>query len=287
MINLELVEPDLLGRCSWETQEARRDVEVLAWIGRFRFVTAEAIGERFGVSWQRANARVRRLERLALVGCAREHVSQPRAVFLTGRGHELLGQPRRRAPRAQVQRDHEAAIVWLVTQLEREADGAVRVLTERECRGLEFSGNGLRYSITLDDGARRWADVVVEYGGRRRAIEIEFAPKGTRRLAQIVAAYQLSEYDDVFFFVRNAALGRRIGALTYGPRVHVLAWPDLPEHERKRLTRAFTATERTEVPANTDAPRRARSLRDPLPRAAAIPQSQRPRAAGARSRARA
>ena len=251
--DLDPLSPEVLGRCSWEVEEARRDVEVLAWIGRFRFVTPEALAERFGVSWQRANARVRRLERLGLVGCSREHVSQPRAVFLTGRGFEMLGQPRRRAPRAQVQREHEAAIVWLVTQLERDAAAGVRVLTERQCRRLEGARDGGRYSVELDNRARRWADVVVERGDRRRAIEIEFAPKGTARLAQIVAAWQHSEYDEIFFFVRSAALGRRIQSVVLPPlvlhsgparhtaRVRVHPWPRLPGDDRERLARALAA----------------------------------------------
>ena len=225
---------------------------MLAWIGRFRFVTPEAIAERFGVSWQRANARVRRLERLGLVGCSRDHVSQPRAVFLTGRGFELLGQPRRRAPRAQVQREHEAAIVWLVTQLGRDATAGVRVLTERECRRLEAADERRRYSVELDDRARRWADVVVERGDRRRAIEIEIAPKGTTRLAQIVAAWQCSHYDEVIFFVRSASLGRRIQGVIRKPlvlggltrpfaRVRVQPWPGLAQDDRARLARALAA----------------------------------------------
>jgi hypothetical protein len=93
----EAVDPGVFGRCGWEVEQARRDVEVLARIARFRFVTPQAITERFGVSWQQANARVRRLRRVGLVGCQRQHVSQPQAVFVTGRGHELLGGERRRA----------------------------------------------------------------------------------------------------------------------------------------------------------------------------------------------
>lgn len=243
--DLDLGTPDLLGRCSWEVDEARRDVDVMAWIARFRFVSPEAVAEQFGVSRQRANARVRRLQRLGLVGSQRDHVSQPRAVFLTGRGHELLGQPRRRPPRAQVQREHEAAIVWLVTQLERGADPGLRVLTERECRRLEAADERRPYSAELATGARRWADVVVEAGERRRAIEIEFAPKGTARLAQILAAYEGSNYDEVFFFVRSAALGRRIQSLTPSPdargRVRVHPWPALSNDERDRLARTLAA----------------------------------------------
>lgn len=251
---LEVVAPELVGRCAWEVEQARRDVEVLAWIGRFRFVTAQAIGERSGVSWQRANARVRRLERLGLVGSERAHVSQPRAVFLTGRGHELLGWPRRRAPRAEVQREHEAAIVWLVTQLERAADETVRVLTERECRRLE-AGGGARYSVCVAGRGgsiqRRWPDLVVEVADARKAIEIEFAPKGSARLAGIVAAYERSAYTEALIFVRSAALGRRIARLAtpvngslarHGVRrcvVSVLPWPGLPPDARERLARAL------------------------------------------------
>ncbi|HEV3002091.1 MAG TPA: helix-turn-helix domain-containing protein [Solirubrobacteraceae bacterium] len=254
---LEAVAPEVIGRCAWEVDEARRDVEVLAWIGRFRFVTAQAIGERFGVSWQRANARVRRLERLGLVGCERAHVSQPRAVFLTGRGHELLGGPRRRAPRAEVQREHEAAIVWLVTELERAAGDTVRVLTERECRRLE-AGETERHSVVVTGAGatvqRRWPDLVVEVGELRRAIEIEFAPKGSRRLEGIVVAYEHSSYDEAVFFVRSAALGRRIKRLARSVpdpvrarsglgscAVRVLAWPGLPADERERLDRRLAA----------------------------------------------
>jgi predicted ArsR family transcriptional regulator len=64
----EEIDPGLVGRCGWERDETDRDVAVMAWVGRFRFVTAEAVAERFGVSVQAARGRVRRLERVGLVG---------------------------------------------------------------------------------------------------------------------------------------------------------------------------------------------------------------------------
>ena len=245
------VDPGLVGRCSWDLGETRRDVELLVWVGRFRFVTALAISRRFGVSWQRANARVRRLERLGLLGCERAHVSEARAVFLTGRGHELLGWPRRRAPRAQTHREHEEAIVWLVTELERDADVATVVLTERECRQAEAGGALPRYSVDVHGGEgrdkRRWPDVVVESPQGRRAIEIEFAPKGTARLRAIVGAYSASPYDEAVFMVKSAALGRRIRSLRPRPSalrkqlglptcsVDVVPWWGLPAAQRSAL----------------------------------------------------
>ena len=252
VLEFEVVDPGLVGRCEWEVEQARRDVDVLAWVGRFRFVTPQAIAARFGVSWQQANARVRRLQRLGLLGGEREHVSQPRAVFLTGKGHELLGWPRRRAPRAQVQREHEAAIVWLVTELER-ADPHAAVLTERECRRLDDADEP-RYSVDVEDRRRRWPDVVIDSKHARRAIEIEFAPKGSDRLRRIVEAYEASGYEQTLFLVKSAALGRRIQSLTprplplHGrppktPRVRVAAWPRLAEGERQRLDGALAAAQ--------------------------------------------
>ncbi len=244
------IDPGCVGRCAWEADETRRDVEVLVWVGRFRFVTAQAISRRFLVSWQRANARVRRLERHGLLGGEREHVSQPRAIYLTGRGHELLGWPRRRAPRAQVQREHEDAIVALVTDLELHAPDGFEVLTERECRQLEAAGEA-RYSVDAFAGRgsqrRRWPDVVVQAPGGRRAIEIEFAPKGTQRLRQIVHAYEASTYREARFMVKDAALGRRIKSLAGGPsarrldptvpvcQVKVVPWTGLSAADRTAL----------------------------------------------------
>jgi DNA-binding MarR family transcriptional regulator len=250
-----VVDPLALGRCAWETERTERDVELLAWIGRFRFVTAQAIAGRFGFSRQQANAHVRRFERHGLVGHEREHVSQSRAVFLTRHGHELLGWPRRRPPRPQVQREHEDAIVWLATGLELQAGPGGRVLTERECRQLEAAGGPRRFSVEVPGGPRgvqrRWPDLVVEADDGRRAYEIEFAPKGTDRLRRIVAAYERSDYAEVVFLVKSAALARRIAGLTGQPSelrtllrisscpIRVLPWPALATEHRHELAAAL------------------------------------------------
>jgi hypothetical protein len=262
---LEPVDPSLLERCAWETEHARRDLEVLAWVGRFRFVEPRAIGRRFGVSWQAANARVRRLERLGLLGTQRQHVSQARAVFLTAKGHQLLGGERRRAPRAEVQREHEAAIVDLVVALERsDHPGFVRVLTERECRGLEARGD-VRYSVEVcysgpRKDRRRWPDLVVELAEGRRAIEFEFAPKGRERLKRIVAGYASAvRYDEVVFFVKRLSLGRTISQLIVsesdtpwgysGPEMLVRPWPGLPAAERQALADQLPTLPKPKRPA--------------------------------------
>ena len=73
----QVIDPGLLGRSAWEAQETGRDVEVLRWVGRFRFVMCEQIAERSGVSVQAARARTRRLERLGYLRRERAHVTQP------------------------------------------------------------------------------------------------------------------------------------------------------------------------------------------------------------------
>ncbi len=235
----EDIDPGLMGRCAWELEETRKDVEVLAWVGRFRFVTAEAVAERFGVSVQAARGRVRRLERVGLVGRERQHVSQPWAVFVTAKGHELLGWERRRAPRAEVQREHEAAIVWLATQLELVAEDGVDVLTERECRWREAREQGVRFSVDVAysgprQDRRRWPDLVVVSEHGTRAIEIEFAPKGRKRLQGIVAAYRRGRHKEVVFLVKSGAVRRMLeelarlerGSSLFGTPadVTILAW---------------------------------------------------------------
>lgn len=54
---------------------------------------------------------------------------------------------------------------------------------------------------------RRWPDLVLDFGERRRAIELELAVKHTRRLEQIVEAYQRDRtFDEVLWLVEVPTL---------------------------------------------------------------------------------
>jgi predicted ArsR family transcriptional regulator len=87
-----------LGRQRWEQQDTDRDVELLVWISRFRFVTAEVVAERFGITVQRVRAGLKRLEAAGLLASWRGHVSQAEAFWITSHGGAVLGQRRRRPP---------------------------------------------------------------------------------------------------------------------------------------------------------------------------------------------
>lgn len=94
-----------------------------------------------------------------------------------------------------------------------------RVLTERECRACERSEapDRARYSVEVLGEGRgdrtRWPDLVFQVDGRRTAVEVEFSPKYTPRLAGIIAGYRSSSYAQVRFYVINSRLGTRIAEL--------------------------------------------------------------------------
>jgi hypothetical protein len=222
------------------------------WISRFRFVTAEAVAERFGISVQRSRARLRRLERLGLLGSWRGHVSQAKAFWITGRGGQVIGQRRRRAPQPTQAREHEDAIVALATRYElnpRMSDHLV--LTERECRARERrqTRDDPRYSVEIygrtREDRKRWPDLVVQLGARRVAIEIEFSPKYMPRLKEIISGYDLSSYDRVQFYVVSARLGARVIALARDEprigsdgRLRVVPWPGLDGASKAAIRQA-------------------------------------------------
>ena len=212
-----MVVDDLVRRESRGTSEARRDREMLAWIARFRFVTAEVLAERFDVTPQRVNARLRRFDPAGLVALHRSDLTAPRAVFLTGRGARRLGLRPRRAPRPDTHREHELAIAGLMARLERAADPP-RVLTERDARVTEARGGSRCSADVRDSGGvalRRWPDLVLETEeGARLAVEIEFAPKHTGRLRRILNGYAAATwFTELHVLARDEPVRRRIAGV--------------------------------------------------------------------------
>src|SRR3954452_6463358 len=135
--------------------ERERDLALLRWVGRFRFVTAAAASGAFGVSVARMRARGAGLCDGGLLIAHRSHVAEPRVLYLSRRGSAVAGLPVRRAPRPDAHRRHELAIVGLVTALETRYE---RVLTERECRRAE-GAESQRFSVDVYAGGgrqRRW-----------------------------------------------------------------------------------------------------------------------------------
>jgi hypothetical protein len=251
----EWEQPVLVVRGRRGQVEARRDREVLAWVARFRFVTAEVVAERFGISVRRADARISALEAAGLVVCRKDSGSQRRAVFVSRAGALALGLTPRRPPRPEVHRAHELAIARLAGALERASSETV-VLTERECRRRERD-EPARYSVDLVQPGvgrvRRWPDLVLVAGAGRVAVEIELAAKPTERLRRIVAGYASGGvFSAVRFLVASPALAGRLARICadHGPiarlaavptRLIVMPWPGAPAEDVARIEAAIAS----------------------------------------------
>src|SRR3954468_3727304 len=113
-------------------EQATYDEEVLAWVARFRFVSATVLESRFGVSDRMCRKRLARLEAAGFVVSHQAHQAAPKLYAVGPAGRTLLGAGQRRAPRWETQATHELAIARLVAELEVTRPG-LRVLTERDC----------------------------------------------------------------------------------------------------------------------------------------------------------
>lgn len=201
-----------------EFEQTPIDHAWLAWVARFRFVTVQAAAERFGVDKTSARRRLQRIESRKLL--ASSTAGGPATIFYVAHaGRQLLGLPSRAAPRGELQRHHELAIVQQVTSFERIAAPGVRVLTERECRRAEAEGAGRFHVQVRGEGPRglsqRWPDIVlVDAHDRRVAVELEFSVKHTARLERIVEGFLDSRnYEQVLFLVNTLPLARRLTGL--------------------------------------------------------------------------
>jgi hypothetical protein len=233
----------LVPRARGGAAEAERDHDMLGWIARFRFVTAELLRERFGVSRQQVNAQLRRLESAGMVVRRAEAAGQAWTVSASARGLGAMGLPRRRPARSDVQREHELALVWLVAQLERRGNV---LWTQREGRAREAAGEELYSVDVIERGGRRekrWPDLVLEQPGRRVAVDHERTAKGRDRLDHIVAGYRVAAwFDEVQFFASEPDVARNLAralAKARSDRLSIAPWPGLRRPQRALVQAAL------------------------------------------------
>jgi hypothetical protein len=236
--------------------ELEKDDAWLRWISRFAGVTLTELAVRFQVSSQAARRRARRLREAGLLRVdGTVFQVTPLAARLL-----FLGSRRRIHRRVLVhQRDHEAAIVSEVTEIEllqlSGDDVAQRwkIWTERDIRRRERAGLG-RYSVDTLKG-KRWPDVVLERDdGLKRAVEFEFTPKHRRRVEAIVFGYHHSDYANVYWYVLDARVakllvaqikqaGRRRALPGARPsRQHVSPWSGLSPERAEQIRRRVPET---------------------------------------------
>lgn len=253
---------EVVWRARGGATEAAKDREMLWWIGRFRYTSVELLAMRFEVAPQNVRVRLKRLAAEKLVRLERRSVNDAWLISLTGAGARVIGQPRRKPPRAELHQAHELAIGWLCARLELRNDPEVQVLTEREMRqrdGLaRGAGEPRRYAVDVDgaaDGQRtRWPDLVLVRDGRPiRAVEIEFAQKTDARLQRIVDAYLYGSIPEVVFLTANPHLAEKItrmatadpssslGPVRWAASVTVAPWPAADDATKARVRASIDA----------------------------------------------
>ena len=199
-----------------------RDVEIVRWIGRQRFVVAGQVARRFRMDQRNAYRRLRGLVGLGLLDHRRVFHGQPGAYWATRAGLRTVGL---RLPVAGVDirtYRHDLIATDVVAELEIEF-GERALLTEREIRSRDSSSvEKPRYAIRLGGQAasgRRglhYPDLAVAGSdGRLLVVEVELTAKGRRRLDSIVAGYVRARHiAGVRYYVSAAArpgLERSIG----------------------------------------------------------------------------
>jgi hypothetical protein len=162
----------------------RRDVAVLAWIGRHGVVSVDQVGRRFWQKPEASRATRRRMTVLLEAGLlarwAPLWTRGPALLIATSRGLRVASVPLRQARVVSWRTEHSLALVDLSEELLAEYAGS-SWLTERE-----LMVGGWRTSLNL----RRLPDgLLVQSDGRRFAVELEASRKEAERLRRIVNDY--------------------------------------------------------------------------------------------------
>jgi hypothetical protein len=231
MIGVEVVRMgagDDAMRQAWLTD---RDLEMLRWIGRCRFATADQVEERFGIHSTRCYRRLRPMMEAGLLKRVTLLHRQPGALYVSRRGMRTAGLgDEMPVPTVTLKNFvHDCAVVWEQIRLER---GGCEVLTEREMRQLART-TGDAYSLRVAATSHTLAkahmpDLAFRIGGELRALEVELARKSMDRLTAILAAYAADpRYAGVWYVVPDARFGQRVRAagdgVGIGERLRVVA----------------------------------------------------------------
>lgn len=233
----------------WQVTE--RDVEWLAWLGRWRGATSPQVAEEFAGRGQSAplkvvERRLRGLREIGLVTSDRMVHDLPSAWSLTREGMTVAGVAGRviRPRLADFRHDHEMVAIARMVAVDKPSH---QILTEREIRHLETPDPAKpkdpKYSVRLMGTGRslRWLYpdmVTVSPTGRTWAHELEASRKDSRRLVRLMMAYIYADHitgvryytvPQVEATVRAAAAEANAAAAEIGrpQKISVQPWRDI------------------------------------------------------------
>jgi hypothetical protein len=213
-----------------------RDIAIVRWVGRLRFVEARQVAARFRMDERNAYRRLRGLVAAELLHHRRVFHAEPGAYAATKAGLAAAGVPLP-PPRLDIRTyEHDRRAAELAIELEREF-GEHAVLTERELRSAD-GGNPDRPRYAVRRGRERtrrglhFPDLVVEHDGERPlAVEVELSGKGTARLASIVRAYVAARHlAGVRYYASRQAIRGVTRAVAAARAESIIEVRELEEH---------------------------------------------------------
>jgi hypothetical protein len=162
-----------------------RDLQIVGWVGRQRFASAEQIRGRFGMDLSRSYRRLRATAAAGLVE-HRQVFHGPGVYLATERGLGAVDLP---LPQAKVDvrtYHHDLALAGLCAGYELAGSD---VVTEREIRAADAFATEPRFAIQLGDRRLHLPDLIVSDDQGLVAVELERTAKRAIRLDRILGAY--------------------------------------------------------------------------------------------------
>lgn len=201
-----------------------RDLEILAWLARFRGATATQIGRRFGMGYSRASRRLNQLGAGGLVTLERVLHRRPGVYLVTAAGQSTAAADLPVAELVVGTYQHDVAVVDVA--IAAELAGA-KILTQRQMQALEVTdATALLYAVALPDGQRHFPDLLSEHDSERWAIEIALSDMRSEPLERVLGAYAAARHlAGVVYHVGRAVDAERIrrvaASLELGARVEL------------------------------------------------------------------
>lgn len=214
----------------------QRDLAMVAWLGRFPFLTIDLLQRWItdlvggGSAVSVVYARLRVLEAAELVSSARVLADAGRAVWVTPEGLRTAGLPGRSRPPRVSSFHHDLAVARLATSIAVDKPSHTLV-TEREMRHFDTpppgpadpgAGSAPEYATPKPGGKDReriYPDLItVAPTGRRTVHEVEMSPKEHTRLRSLMVAHLSNERNASARYYASSSVLRRVEAAAAAAR---------------------------------------------------------------------
>jgi hypothetical protein len=206
-------------------QVTDRDLELLAFVAKHKFVLTSHVQVLLDVSAYTASARLLGLTHAGYIERERPLYMQPGCYRITRPGLKLIGSSLRRSQIDPGSFQHDVGLAWVWLAARTGAFGSVReVISERELRSHDGRPQGRADPLAVRLGGvgrsgrprLHYPDLLlVNADGRRIALELELTTKDRPRREQILSGYAADRRIDAVVYlidVGRRSVGRAIEA---------------------------------------------------------------------------